>query len=129
MDEIEQYIQFAIDNGYIHYQMNILLILARKWDLKNTDKTDIYTVYWLIQQKEFIEAIARGIEKQSDEEWFLLKEWGDWTSCTYWLYTEWYWPEDRIEIELISDVTHYQAIAIRENKLEEFITNLNLWNI
>ena len=63
-------------------------------------------LYSIICKKSFIEAVAKGL-------------------CM----------EDKIEFseyskeELIDDITKDQAIAIRDNKLEEFINNLWIWKI
>ena len=103
MKEIERYIQFAIDNGYFHNQMVTLQCLWKRWDLRDRDKTDIFLVYWLIQQKEFIEAIARGLYETTD-----------------YRNTQSEWRVDYHK--LLED----QAHAISENELEAFITKL-LW--
>jgi len=55
----------------------------------------------IIMKKSFIEAIARGYEK-----------------------TKYMNTPEYINVDLI---TNRQAIAIRDNKLESFITNLWLW--
>ena len=111
MNEIERYIQFAIDNGYReedfwkeqenclwkfdYLEIDIQLYhIDRFWDEHITIQQNIIAC---ITSKPFIEAVARGINKE----------------------------EFRIEV-LIEQITTEQAIAIRDNKLDTFITNL-LW--
>lgn len=94
---IEKYIQFATNNGYKH-----------KGELENIQRyekcsSEILTYKFI--KKEFIEAIARGIHKEEkDDDWEII-------------------PLSFTEL----DITIQQAIAIRDNKLEEFITNLLKW--
>ena len=105
---IEKYIQFGIDNWYKPYSF-----ADYQWYESWSDKLiyidkDDFDEYWdnLIQtitSKEFIEAIAR------------------------WLYI---WDKSvRVKIDsvfnkLIDDITFEQALAIRDNKLEEFILSI-----
>ena len=100
----EKYIQFAIDNGYelINTSYSWLKVECNRIKYLNKDEID----YWydnlieVITSEPFIEAIARGVSKKVKYETAL----------------EWH----------IENLTIKQAIAIRDNKLEEFIINL-LW--
>ncbi len=64
-----------------------------------------------IMSKPFIEAVARGINK----EWIKI-------DCDF-IY--WGWSmEASCELHTDDKIAFEQAIAIRDNKLEEFITNI-----
>lgn len=97
---IEKYIQFAIENWFIHNHMINIKTIAKYWDINNPDKLDRYTLYWLFQTKEFIEAIAR---------WLHL--WDNLIRVKI----------DSIFNKLIDDITFGQAKAIRDWTLEKFI--------
>jgi len=105
MNDIEKYIDFALKNNFIHNHMNTIKQLVKYWDINDNDKTDKYTLHWLIQTKEFIEAVARWLINFQSK-WQL----GDTYNLDF---------NDRIRY-----ITFEQAIAIRENKLWDFITNL-----
>lgn len=126
MKKIERYIQFAIDNGYefflasyvrdIEYKEKVIfwrnfpqywtikIYLLDDCDVPKEKKVTNENYCNLITSKPFIEAVARGIWEKS--------EWRNKES-------------EKIFISVMSDnITTDQAIAIRENKLEEFINNL-----
>jgi hypothetical protein len=117
MKKIEQYIQFAIDNGLFkrpkwynwYYEnkfhltnywevafRNTIIVIKSKLNKRDEYIYEEYNLIALITSGIFIEAIARGVTK----EWLLNAEY---------------------------DITTQQAIAIRDNKLPEFITNLWIW--
>lgn len=114
---IEKYIQFAIDNGY-----KLWWIEEIDRDFLNSLKENDLMYTFVITSKEFIEAVARGAIKRKP---------------LWWEYTIFY---SKIDIEryplcdwvnnkevmksIIDDITYYQAIAIRDNKLEDFINNI-----
>jgi hypothetical protein len=118
METIERYIQFAIDNGYntIH---------EVTWIVYNTPYSEkVRFLYWrehyneehlleLITSKDYIEAIARGIEKTT-----ISYRSASRVLLDYETHAE--MPQD-VFIDLI---TWRQAIAIRDNELETFITNI-----
>lgn len=70
----------------------------------------------IICRKEFIEAIARWI-------WQHKPYWTSKRTRIKCMFQNQQLLYDEIE-ELIDDITVFQAIAIRDNKLEEFINNL-----
>ena len=126
MKTIENYIQFAINNDfdlwdkafYSNKSISKIVLnknqeLSYKWKIfynrvyfyyKNNFLDDELlckiNLFELITSKEFIEAIARGLE---------------WN----WKYTLKY-----ENTYLLYDLTREQALAIRNNKLEEFIDDL-----
>lgn len=103
MKQIEKAIKFAIENGYQAWTYELQMVLSEKVVLK--DK--IYP-YWesmidiirLITSKPFIEAIARGIIKES------LKR------------------KEKIKYDVWIFITINQALEIANNELEEFYKNL-----
>ena len=116
---IKEYIQFAIDNGYPmvnnfniedwdcytdcelpEYSLAVIWYIISFWEYEKT----CYPLTDIITSKEFIEAVAIG---KSKIEWMMRMG----------LYTK---------SEIMEYITIKQARAIRDNKLEEFITNL-LW--
>ena len=124
MRMIEKYIQFAIDNWYkFWHSKDFILKWIDFYDFKTQESYNKKSEHWaiyskmlkyelelssffttcyyplndLITSKEFIEAIAR---------WYKKKD----TALSF--------VEDEITIQ--------QAFAIRDNKLENFITNI-LW--
>lgn len=135
---IEKYIQFAIENWYNWFWKfdisNDNDWLPSDWIWITFYSLDVdyfgyerieaeYILEQLITSKDFIEAIAKWIKKEVEEtHWNSLLEWCvsmvyRWVRCIEW------------DDALIYDITTQQAIAIRDNKLEEFITNLlDLWN-
>ncbi len=111
MKEIERYIEFAIENWYrrdllnpeirlFTYTCSLLLDCRLKWNIE-------LNLIQEITSKEFIEAIARGLIDFQSKGMF-----GDTYNLDF---------DDRVRY-----ITFEQAIAIRDNKLEDFITNL-LW--
>ena len=133
-NKIKEYIQFAIDNGYyagvtftkLKIEKNVKFVYEEadedrdmcesysecEWLYILNFIADVWTGYKnitdIITSKPFIEAIARGIiekTKQIQGEWSFLDL-----------------------NKIIDEITTEQAIAIRDNKLEEFITNLWIWN-
>lgn len=113
METIKKYIQFAIDNWYKWNKKTLVKELRMHitdWLIFKTKDLNTLWIWNIITSKEFIEAVAKWL---MDDEIIVVFMWGKWIN---------YMP---IEIEhLIDDITTYQAIAIRDNKLEEFINNL-----
>jgi len=122
MSRIEDYIQFAIDNGLVYaydewyididewwieweeYEINFYSYDISKWWNKRLEGS--WNLIKLITSKPFIEAIARWLierDNSSKTEKEIMNKWVN---------------------LLIEDITLTQAIAIRENELEDFITNL-----
>ena len=118
IETIERYIQFTIDNGYSKYESD------KVEDIRITESDNV-CIYWkfnknwerefyfsqnyiqLITSKPFIEAVARG--QYNNDKWEVIF--------------------DYIKDTLIENITTKQAIAIRDEKLEEFIINLlGLWS-
>ena len=119
---IEDYIQFAIDNGLmqddcIHWEIKIMgyeidddtwLIMLR------TDTTASFKHYyiWLLTSLSFIEAVVKGIMDIKEKKYWLdnfddeINTYSDEILRT----------RDRITID--------QAIAIRDDRLEKIINNL-----
>lgn len=105
---LEKYIQFALDSflnldevkEIKFYNLEIITETEISLNYKNWD------IWWksnfiaLITSCWFINAIARGVLKNNN--------WGWW----------WYF--------LFNEITHNQADAIRDDKLEEFILSLNI---
>ena len=133
MKNIEQYIQLAINNGYWmfedwfeledylsyhrdieeqRYQWKGTEDIALIWLYIKEKKIEDFNVWYypllqIITSKEFIKSVVNGIKKNiklkdNIQEWEPFSKW----------YIDW--------------LTMKQAIAIRDNKLEEFIINL-LW--
>ena len=109
---IKKYIEFAIENGYdafiIKASYNRSGYMSR-WEFEEFSPTDESFYTPIITSKPFIEAITRGVIKNNVElnNYYYYNE--DWCYLNL-------WEEDIITIK--------QSIAIRDNKLEEFITNL-----
>lgn len=97
METIKRYIQFAIDNWY-ETQMSLAKIMQE-------DNYNQWYIILLITSKEFIEAVARGVYM-----W-------EWTVRV---------KIDNVFNKIIDDITINQAISIRDNKLEEFINNMDI---
>ncbi len=105
MKGIEQYIEFAIKNGYgwiNKYHFNGADIEEihmnddwRPWNISTT---------YIITSKEYLESVARGITDRMILGW-----------------------EKTYTSEFLDLLTHTQAIAIRDNKLPEYINNLLPW--
>jgi hypothetical protein len=107
---IEKYLQFAIENWYkwlpkwttikeFRFFINEKEVFET-WSLNTLSITDIITSW------PFIEAIFRGwYDKYDFDKWMRNK------FDTYW------WSD-------IDKITFAQAIAIRDNKLDEFIKDL-----
>ena len=127
MEYIEKYIQFAIDNGFIldweikiennMFSENNIRVKGGNLIIRQQELIFIYPISELITSKPFIEAIARGL----------------WNKAPYWK-SKWYmvkmvfpiiWQLNYGEQEgLFEDLTIFQAIAIRDGTLEQFIENL-----
>lgn len=114
METIQRYIEFAIENEYTDW-------ISDKFDVENNTIQWYEYPVWVVSEtnlietitsKEFIEAVARGIENKSEKEGCLINTKIRWIGCV----------DDSYEI--VEKITHMQAIAIRDNKLEEFINNL-----
>jgi len=124
--KLEKYIQFAIDNNLIVSWEKITrfdfttkhhgLFMFYKYPNETIDDFFDFNLIELITSKEFIEAVARGVAKKNLE--IRTKYENDWV-----IYK---WPSLVLWEDLIDYITSGQAIAIRDNKLEEFIINL-LW--
>ena len=118
MKEIKEYLEVAIDNGFkipkdfeiVKNTFNKEWIYIKIYD-KAWQTERFYSLQELITSKEFIEAIARGIiEKVIKIECpFIIWGWNMESSCN---------------LSEIEELTIMQAIAIRDNKLEEFINNI-----
>ncbi len=120
MINIKEYKQFAVDNWYkfpdftvmenisfCQDENMILLSLIEEWE----QLCDFNTIE-IITSKSFIEAIARGLNENKK-------------------YRIYYWYDKWAEVYLkdsidgrVEELTLNQAIVIKDNKLEEFITNL-----
>ncbi len=115
---IEKYIQFAIDNfdkfcdfDYKRYEK--IKVYKNYIHLLNDDncKYNSDNLIELITSKPFIEAVARGIEK----EWIILDcplMWWEWNI------------ENSSDTSLIEKLSFMLISAIRENELEEFIKKI-----
>lgn len=112
-NNITKYIQFAIYNDYkFPNQINQLFHIENNWKDINIEDVDWFILYSeniieIITSKPFIEAIARGIIEISRQ-------------------IQWEWSFLDLN-KNIEEITLNQAIAIRDDKLEEFITNLWIW--
>lgn len=132
MKTIERYIQFAIDNWLNEFEN--FKILRNTWitfDVWNCwliwEVIYFYRKWYssyckhlkdLITSKEFIEAVARGIF--DDEE--LLKKFS-----LYYTWDEVYFLDRSLDENLKNlenEICKLQALAVRDNKLEDFINNL-----
>ena len=122
--EIESYTRFWIDNRqdilykgcYITYDETANYIeLYKKWNDETWLEDEILfekNFIEFITNKYFIESIARGRIKQWH--WIAtVSPWKDWGDAQH---------------NMVNWITEKQAIAIRDNKLQEYITNLKLWN-
>lgn len=112
MKEIKDYIQFAIDNGYeVNWDIFMDWVCYYK---KFENKLSVWnSLYETIISREFIEAIAKGILKRARKiDCPFMIWWGNYENC--------------YNLSEIEEITIMQAIAIRDNKLKDFITNL-LW--
>ena len=119
---IKEYIQFAIDNfdnrnwELVLWWINKIEYIDHNWLLHYESIwywtwEDAPTWLWiplhtLITSKPFIEAVARGVCKTPRNAQMRL-------ACQ--------------ANKMVDAITKKQAVVIRDNKLEEFITNL-LWN-
>jgi len=128
MKIIKEYIQFAIDNNFqmpswYKIEWNFLI-----WKKHKTDKNSIsieinkIDIFRIITSKDFIEAIAKGIYnnivlKDLNKSIKILKYIDIWLKERY---------IDNTINYLEENIILKQALAIRENKLEDFITNLEL---
>ena len=137
MKAIKQYIEFAIENGYVfpdfvtmdnievYQDENIIMLCLIEEGEQLCDFNTIET----ITSKLFIEAIARGFHYLIKEE--KVEDIKEWTSIKDWTI---FYTLDKFELiksklsslhnGLIREITTQQAIAIRDNKLPEYITNL-----
>lgn len=123
MKTIKDYIQFWIGNWY-KFECLQKWELLEKLTVISINKVIINDDDWgcayvlnlieLITSKEFIEAIGRGLK----EKW--------WYEDVLWL---WGFTHKSDFNNFIVELTHIQADAIRDNKLEEFINNLLRWII
>ena len=104
---IKKYIEFAVNNWFNECNLPKKLRKIKITKTKNRTFVRIiwmpwfcmfYSIQELITSREFIESITRWLKKL---DWFIV----------YWI--DWF--------------TVDQAIAIRENKLEEFIKELGIW--
>lgn len=123
---IEKYIQFAIDNWYkfnVEYNYNRIV----RFEYREAQRDVVFTtntyfsIFWhieLITSKEFIEAVARWLDKVDINS---LHWWKIYITRLRWFFI---WNYD--SPNLVDTITHKQAIAIRDEKLEEFINNLIL---
>jgi len=148
MKTIQNYIQFAIDNGYeFPISNNIKIFKDTTW----VDWLWEYTIKWfiirydfipskttnlfkwnvsvfksltdIITSKEFIEAIAKWMEKEMEKFRNSLKE-GELFALVsvkmFWV--KWNWFE--YKENFVDWVTTEQAIAIRDWELSKFINNI-----
>jgi len=129
---IKKYIQFGLDNwyefkynknyyqkldyspdwieewkryiGHINLSMNRVHNFKIEFILNKKMYANYYNTLEIITSKEFIEAVARWVyENNKDRSWNAYYQ------------------------NIIKIITHEQAEAIRDNKLEEFITKLDLY--
>ena len=125
---IEKWIQFAIDNGYWE-KYNWLQEYSNDngwcyedifdWEFVSDNKRNYISIERLITSKKFIEAIARGYIKNNNPTKYWEVEWIGRHRNKHWTL--------HIYDEILEQITHLQAIAIRDGKLEEFIQKtLNL---
>ena len=117
METIKKYIEFGIDNGYKEYDIEWYeMTEILKWP-------EYYKI--IITSKEFIESIARWIYKNKE---LFVNYWRDEPFIKDPKdYEELLKEEDFENIykhSLMTNITINQAIAIRDNQLEQYITNL-----
>ena len=123
---IEQYIKFAIENWFnfkIFYQneeYNQVAMFYVGWEIGITNEIiDWVNIQQLITSKPFIEAVVRGLlEKQHFE--FSKEE-----VLLYWTLKE--YTSNIGKTIIYDEITRLQALAIRDDTLEDFITNLRIW--
>lgn len=113
MKQIEKYVKFGIENWLKDYKK-----CKVNWNSVCFDGMQHYNIIECITDKSFIKAIARWLEEEHYWNTNLLCEY------RFWMKDNW---EDCYIWEIIAWLTYRQAIAIRDNKLEEFITNLLEW--
>ena len=101
MTKTKDYIQFWIDNWY---DLDMSDIMLDDWWFNTS-------IVELIMEKEFIESIARGVEKMD-----YVEIW-NFNYHPHILSYKWYY---------IGTITSGQAMAIREKTLDKYITKL-LW--
>lgn len=137
MKTIKEYIQFAINNGYPIYSLwkeiekvyknNMWFLSVRIVRLYwNMEVRFSISLYELITSKPFIESIARWLY----ENWIQINS--TWLSIDTIIETsiwESFYKKDWTKYisRLENRITTEQAIAIRDWKLEEFITKLWIW--
>ena len=128
--EIEQYINFARQNWYdnIPWKIKIKKCRTQSWAENNIRYLWLYIHYiWLINwtkirrslsdilfEKEFIEAVAKGLLKDREKLWNYLWKEIKIPNLNEFVYLD----------SIIADLTCRQAVAIRDNKLNNFIINL-----
>jgi len=140
MKQIEKYIQFAIDNGYeeIDYIWHI------NWNNLWHADYDYKEIYWefvegdseyykagftsiidIITSRRFIEAITRGVIKKANENNFIWSDWKWIFNFSEWVFIDvQYHIDNSTEWILLDELTTQQAIAIRDDKLTEFIETI-----
>jgi len=152
MKTIETYIKFAIDNWYedfdwyifdwiIEENNQIKFVFIVEWEIVIQETWKSYIE--LITSLSFLEAITRGVlkneklfnKKERETNWWLIVRIDfnhkNYPTIRYEKYPDW---EDTFILHKLSSqdnlkiITHLQAIAIRDWKLNSFINNLlNLW--
>lgn len=142
MKYIEKWIEFARSNWYIltdwesyyqsdceiHIEGNSVVISANIWKHWTNEILSEVNVIEIITSKRLIESIARGVNKKimSQENYsallknWLINKWYDWDVYTL------QEVNDRFLDDEIDRITTEQAIAIRDNTLDKFITE-TLW--
>lgn len=132
MEEIERYIQYAVDNGFNlsidnKFKIQSQYLNDNDWIVLHTfigefirtwkwDNTVFISLEKILSSSKFIEAIARGMKKEWREIETKLQDYSRGYD---------YLDADIDDIEFIEEfITINQAIAIREEKLEEFISKL-----
>jgi len=151
MNEIEKYIQFAIDNEYkpewlkgnhksdIKKHLSIKNWIELEWNLNLwvnfANKVNwifiydkYFNEYYLLEKeitsKEFITAITRWLMKE------VKKESIDWSSPIFYVFDKFELVSKKkvnIKRGMIREITTNQAMAIKDGELEDFITNLLEW--
>jgi len=148
MKTIETYIKFAIDNWLDIYDFNKVVVTNIDNNVITLFSNESFTHFEinlieLITSLSFLEAITRGVlkneklfnKKERETNWWLIVRIDfnhkNYPTIRYEKYPDW---EDTFILHKLSSqdnlktITHLQAIAIRDWKLEEFINNLlNLW--
>lgn len=128
MNQIERYTQFAIDNWYSRLEQSPEYEVDWYWDVIHMEEVD--SKYWVskydsylpyITSKPFLEAIARGVWNKTpykDRKEHYKNSYKQYkVICNVWR-EDIFWA--------LNVITQLQAIAIRENELDTFITTL-LW--